>query len=96
MFTDVNGRGAQIDSATNPTGPWQQREMTRGRQYSRRQLRGGCRMPARRGAIAIHHDGNVPTAAGEWWGVPMMHANSVGHLLTLAPITWRDGWPENA
>ena len=47
----------------------------------------------RHDATAIHQGGIVHTAAGEWWGFSMMDANSVGRLLTLAPITWKDGWP---
>jgi hypothetical protein len=32
-------------------------------------------------------------ARGEWWGFSMMDFNSVGRLLGLSPITWKDGWP---
>ncbi|QGZ39694.1 beta-xylosidase [Pseudoduganella flava] len=49
--------------------------------------------PKRHEATAIHQGGIVLTPAGEWWGFSMMDANSVGRLLTLAPVTWQDGWP---
>ncbi|MYM22724.1 family 43 glycosylhydrolase [Duganella sp. FT135W] len=49
--------------------------------------------PASRDATAMHQGGIVLTEAGEWWGFSMMDYNSVGRLLSLAPITWKDGWP---
>jgi beta-xylosidase len=49
--------------------------------------------PASRDATALHQGGIVLTQAGEWWGFSMMDYNSVGRLLSLAPITWKDGWP---
>jgi xylan 1,4-beta-xylosidase len=49
--------------------------------------------PKRHDATAIHQGGIVLTHAGEWWGYSMMDYNSVGRLLSLAPVTWRDGWP---
>jgi beta-xylosidase len=41
----------------------------------------------------LHQGGIVLTPAGEWWGFSMMDANSVGRLLGLSPVTWKDGWP---
>lgn len=200
IFTNVNGRGTQIYSATDPKGPWTHREMKRtlhdlsvlfdddGKKYvvwdhqemkiaqlnddlsdivpgtektvfSKTQgmgegahfykidgkyyilsanYAGGFRMPAaradhvfgpyevnhsistnegfglpegnrlkepkppfeinpgnvkRQDATAIHQGGIVFTHAGEWWGYSMMDYNSVGRLLSLSPITWKDGWP---
>jgi beta-xylosidase len=49
--------------------------------------------PASRDATALHQGGIVLTQAGEWWGFSMMDYNSVGRLLSLAPVTWKDGWP---
>jgi xylan 1,4-beta-xylosidase len=49
--------------------------------------------PKRHDATAIHQGGIVLTPAGEWWGYSMMDYNSVGRLLSLAPVTWQDGWP---
>jgi len=49
--------------------------------------------PASRDATAMHQGGIVQTEAGEWWGFSMMDYNSVGRLTSLAPITWKDGWP---
>jgi beta-xylosidase len=49
--------------------------------------------PASRDATAMHQGGIVLTEAGEWWGFSMMDYNSVGRLLSLAPVTWKDGWP---
>jgi beta-xylosidase len=49
--------------------------------------------PSVRGRNAIHQGGIIETPTGEWWGYSMMDANSVGRLLALSPITWRDGWP---
>ncbi|MEO7187897.1 MAG: glycoside hydrolase 43 family protein [Sphingomicrobium sp.] len=43
--------------------------------------------------LAMHQGGIVQTPAGEWWGFSMMDFNSVGRLLGLSPITWKDGWP---
>lgn len=41
----------------------------------------------------LHQGGIVRTEAGEWWGFSMMDFNSVGRLLGLSPVTWKDGWP---
>lgn len=49
--------------------------------------------PASRDATAMHQGGIVLTEAGDWWGFSMMDYNSVGRLLSLAPVTWQDGWP---
>lgn len=49
--------------------------------------------PASRDGTAMHQGGIVLTEAGEWWGFSMMDYNSVGRLLSLAPVTWKDGWP---
>ena len=200
IFTNVNGRGTQVYSATDPRGPWKHHEMKRGlhdlsvlfdddgrtwvvwghQDMHLAQLNddltdivpgtekvlftkdagmgegahfykingkyyiisanymGGFRMPAARadhvdgpyevnqtisqdedfGALpanmfggdrqhvtvyparptakhraTLHQGGVVLTQAGEWWGFSMMDANSVGRLLGLSPVTWKDGWP---
>ncbi|MYM28538.1 family 43 glycosylhydrolase [Duganella sp. CY15W] len=49
--------------------------------------------PSLRDATAMHQGGIVLTEAGEWWGFSMMDYNAVGRLLSLAPVTWKDGWP---
>jgi beta-xylosidase len=49
--------------------------------------------PASRDGTAMHQGGIVLTEAGEWWGFSMMDYNSIGRLLSLAPVTWKDGWP---
>jgi len=49
--------------------------------------------PAAKHSLAMHQGGIVHTPAGEWWGFSMMDFNSVGRLLSLSPITWKDGWP---
>ena len=49
--------------------------------------------PAADHSLAMHQGGIIKTPAGEWWGFSMMDANSVGRLLNLSPITWKDGWP---
>lgn len=49
--------------------------------------------PKRHDATAIHQGGIILTPAGEWWGYSMMDYNSVGRLLSLSPVTWKDGWP---
>ena len=46
-----------------------------------------------RGQISMHQGGIVDTPTGEWWGLSMMDANSVGRLTALSPVTWKDGWP---
>ena len=48
---------------------------------------------ARQDATAIHQGGIVLTPLGEWWGFSMADYNSVGRLLALSPVTWKDGWP---
>jgi xylan 1,4-beta-xylosidase len=200
IFTNVNGRGTQVYSATDPRGPWKHHEMKRGLHdlsvlfdddgrtwvvWGHQDMRlaqlnddltdivpgtekvlfakdagmgegahfykingkyyiisanymGGFRMPAARadhvdgpyevnqtisqnedfGALpantfggdrqhftiypahptakhraTLHQGGVVLTQAGEWWGFSMMDANSVGRLLGLSPVTWKDGWP---
>lgn len=41
----------------------------------------------------IHQGGIVQTQKGEWYALLMMDFHSVGRTVTLAPITWKDGWP---
>ncbi|MCF7805315.1 MAG: glycoside hydrolase 43 family protein [Candidatus Marinimicrobia bacterium] len=45
------------------------------------------------GRIPMHQGGIVQVQSGEWWGYSMMDHNSIGRLLTLSPVTWKDGWP---
>lgn len=45
------------------------------------------------GCITLHQGGIVQIQSGEWWGWSMMDHNSVGRLLGLSPVTWKDGWP---
>ena len=52
--------------------------------------------PENRDAVAagnIHQGGIVQTQTGEWYALLMMDFHSVGRTVTLAPITWTDGWP---
>ena len=49
--------------------------------------------PQRVGRMSMHQGSIIQTPAGEWWGYSMMDYNSVGRLLCLSPITWKDGWP---
>ena len=52
--------------------------------------------PENRDAVAagnIHQGGIVQTQTGEWYALLMMDFHSVGRTVTLAPITWKDGWP---
>ncbi len=49
--------------------------------------------PAPNGRMSLHQGGIVQTQSGEWWGFSMMDYNSVGRLLSLSPVTWKDGWP---
>lgn len=41
----------------------------------------------------IHQGGIVQTQNGEWYALLMMDFHSIGRTTTLAPITWKDGWP---
>ena len=41
----------------------------------------------------IHQGGIVEDQSGQWWAVLMMDFHSIGRTTTLAPITWKDGWP---
>ena len=41
----------------------------------------------------IHQGGIVEDQSGQWWALLMMDFHSVGRTVTLAPITWKDGWP---
>ncbi|HEX9653578.1 MAG TPA: glycoside hydrolase 43 family protein [bacterium] len=45
------------------------------------------------GRIPMHQGGIVQVQSGEWWGYSMMDHNSIGRLLCLSPVTWKDGWP---
>lgn len=52
--------------------------------------------PVDEGATActnIHQGGIVQTQLGEWYALLMMDFHSVGRTVTLAPITWKNGWP---
>lgn len=41
----------------------------------------------------IHQGGIVQTQTSEWYALLMMDFHSIGRTVTLAPITWKDGWP---
>lgn len=41
----------------------------------------------------IHQGGIVEDQSGQWWALLMMDFHSIGRTVTLAPITWKDGWP---
>ncbi len=41
----------------------------------------------------IHQGGIVEDQSGQWWALLMMDFHSIGRTTTLAPITWKDGWP---
>lgn len=41
----------------------------------------------------IHQGGIVQTQKGEWYALLMQDFHSIGRTTTLAPITWKDGWP---
>ena len=49
--------------------------------------------PDKTAASNIHQGGIVSTPDGEWWALLMMDFHSLGRTVTLAPITWDDGWP---
>lgn len=52
--------------------------------------------PEDKNAVAagnIHQGGIVQTQKGEWYALLMMDFHSVGRTVTLAPITWKEGWP---
>ncbi len=44
-------------------------------------------------ASNIHQGGIVQTQTGEWYALLMMDFHSIGRTVTLAPVTWKDGWP---
>ncbi len=44
-------------------------------------------------ATNIHQGGIVQTQKGEWYALLMQDFHSIGRTVTLAPITWKDGWP---
>lgn len=44
-------------------------------------------------ASNIHQGGMVSTPDGQWWALLMMDFHSLGRTVTLAPVTWTDGWP---
>ena len=41
----------------------------------------------------IHQGGIVQDQSGQWWALLMQDFHSIGRTVTLAPITWKDGWP---
>ena len=41
----------------------------------------------------IHQGGIVEDQSGQWWALLMMDFHAIGRTVTLAPITWKDGWP---
>lgn len=49
--------------------------------------------PSARNWGSLHQGTIVQTPAGEWWGVSMYDANSIGRLTALSPVIWKDGWP---
>lgn len=49
--------------------------------------------PDKTRASNIHQGGIVSTPDGQWWALLMMDFHSLGRTVTLAPVTWKDGWP---
>ena len=49
--------------------------------------------PDKVNASNIHQGGIVSTPDGQWWALLMMDFHSLGRTVTLAPVTWKDGWP---
>ncbi len=49
--------------------------------------------PDKTAASNIHQGGIVSTPDGEWWALLMMDFHSIGRTVTLAPVTWDNGWP---
>lgn len=49
--------------------------------------------PRKTAASNIHQGGIVSTPDGQWWALLMMDFHSIGRTVTLAPVTWKDGWP---
>jgi len=41
----------------------------------------------------IHQGGIVQDQSGQWWALLMQDFHSIGRTVTLAPVTWVDGWP---
>lgn len=53
-------------------------------------------LPANYDATActnIHQGGIVQDQSGQWWALLMMDFHSIGRTVTLAPVTWKEGWP---
>ncbi len=44
-------------------------------------------------ASNAHQGGIVQTQEGDWYALFMMDFHSIGRTVTLAPMTWVDGWP---
>ncbi len=44
-------------------------------------------------ASNAHQGGIVQTQEGDWYALFMMDFHSIGRTVTLAPMTWADGWP---
>ena len=44
-------------------------------------------------ATNIHQGGIVQTQKGDWYALLMQDFHSVGRTVTLAPLTWKNGWP---
>lgn len=49
--------------------------------------------PDKTACANIHQGGIVATPDGQWWALLMMDFHSIGRTVTLAPVTWNDGWP---
>ncbi len=49
--------------------------------------------PDKTACANIHQGGIVATPDGQWWALLMMDFHSLGRTVTLAPVTWNDGWP---
>ncbi|MBN2612032.1 MAG: glycoside hydrolase 43 family protein [Bacteroidales bacterium] len=45
------------------------------------------------GCIPMHQGGIVQVQSGEWWGWSMLDYNSVGRVVGISPVTWKEGWP---
>ena len=73
--------GQYVLRSRSPFGPYEQRQVLL-------DLPG----PISGGGVP-HQGGIVQTAAGDWWYMAFTDAYPGGRMPTLAPLTWRDGWP---
>ncbi len=96
-YVDVSAiPGGAVDQmvaiAGSIDGPWKVERMVQGESLGVTASAPLKAQPNDRG-LWLHQGGIVDTPSGEWWSIIMSDHGSAGRMVSLAPITWDNGFP---